>query len=825
MNNARVAERVAATGSLGVYLSRLLDPPWVDVVVRLPYDRQISAVYTPTFGGKRVSELQRSAAAFLVPDYPVQTHLSEAGLLTILSNVIQEPPRSIRQLGSTWARDSKSTTRAFPLKSHPGATNKVNVFLSEILADLAAESPNLYLSACQTLRHFTGRMYNDQAGGAVLYGVGLSSRGVPDPFWVACKLITEPQLAKALTVFIEAVGANGSRLGAMLVEANTLCGRDVDPCDLLEEATYRTSDRVNSKLATIPEDVLRRACKAIFAEEITHGPDGTRVDFPTLEEHWDARWGWAVNGSHSGHVSRLYPRAPKPEGMLREHRRAWLESVESDPRPAWDGHTFVSVSPKLESGKTRAIFACDTVSYLAFEHLLAPVERRWRHKNVILDPGKGGQVGMAFRTRAARDRAGVSMMLDYDDFNSQHSTRSMQIVFEELCLATGYPSHLRDKLLSSFEKCEIYLGSRRIGYSRGTLMSGHRGTTFINSVLNRAYLIAVLGEDIVKDATTLHVGDDIYLGVRTYQRAGLICNKLAGSSLRMNPIKQSVGHTTTEFLRNASSGRHTLGYFARGVAGIIAGNWANETKLSPSEALTSMLASCRTLINRSGVERLPLLLFRGIVRMTNLPRKDHRLLRELMLGISALDNGPQFHHGGYYRSVPLLVESVAPDQFGYSPLPTAATASYLSKVAQPLEVATLTRAGVSLTDQMQAASFSKSLPARYQSRVTVRLGQMRLTTTVGTAYVVDLIKLPPPKGVLQRYPLLTLARNRLDDSLVRWAVGQAGGDPNALDLDLEAWGEFKHGCIVATPLSYSDAAMYGHRTSCSVLTSPITMYV
>ncbi|ALN98256.1 RNA dependent RNA polymerase [Penicillium aurantiogriseum totivirus 1] len=825
MIGSRVDDRTNAAGPIGLFLRGLLDPTWIDQIIKLPYAEQISEVYKPMFNGQRVSELQRTAAAFLVPDFPVQTLLSEGGIMTLVSNVIPDPPTLGSSQAVRWANSIAQTVKLFPLKKNPAAANKVNVYLNEILGDLKRESPMQFIAAASALYHFRNRLFNDQAGAVVLYGAGLISSGVPDAFWVAANLVADPALAKAFTTVLKAVGANGSRLGAMLVEANTLRGRDVDPCDLKAEALYRTTTAVNDKLAVFPEEDLRQACRAIFSEEIAHGPEGLLVQYPTLEDHWDSRWGWAVNGAHSGHVSKEYARAPKPAGMLREHRRAWLESVSDDPRPTWDGHTYVSVSPKLESGKTRAIFACDTVSYLAFEHLLAPVERRWRHKNIILDPGKGGHVGMTFKTRAARDRAGVSMMLDYDDFNSQHSNRSMQILFEELCDITGYPSHLKDTLINSFDKCDIYLGAQRIGRALGTLMSGHRGTTFINSVLNRVYLVLVLGADIVDDSTTLHVGDDVYMGVRTYQRAGLICQKLASSCLRMNPIKQSVGHTTTEFLRNATSGRDTRGYFARGVAGIIAGNWANETKLSPSEALTSMLASCRTLINRSGVERLPLLLFTGLVRLTGLPREDHKKLRDLMLGVTALDNGPLFHHGGYYRSVRLHTGVTASDQHGYTPLPNSATASFLSRAAQPLEVTVLTQAGVSLVDTMQEASFKKSLPARYRSYETVRLGALCLTTAVGSADVADLVNTPPPRGVLQKYPLLTLARNRLDESLVRWAVKQAGGNPNAVDLEMEAWGEYKHGCIIASALSYSDAAMYGHRTVSSVLTCPINVYV
>lgn len=825
MNVTRVLDRANAIGAVGQYLKGLLDMEWAGVVMGLPYEEQISAVYRPVFSGQRVSDIERAAAAFLVPDYPVQVALSEGSLRLLVDNTACPRLPTLSEGNARWARHIGNTVKLFPLKRNPAAFNKVNVFLSEVLDDLRKMSPMSHLAACASLWEYRGKLFNDQASAVVLYGTGLAVTGVSNPYSLAAELIVNEPLAKAYTTFVKAVGANGSRLGSMLVETNTMRGRDVGVIDLAEEARYRTTSAVFDKIADFPEEDLRAACYRLLRDEISHGENGLLVDFPTYEEHWESRWAWAVNGAHSGHVSRNYARAPKPPGMLREHRRAWLESVDSDPRVGWDGHTYVSVSPKIESGKTRAIFACDTVSYLAFEHLLGPVERRWRHKNVILDPGKGGHVGMSFRTRAARNRSGVSMMLDYDDFNSQHSTRAMQILIEVLCDLTGYPRHLADVLIHSFDVSDIYYGAQYIGRALGTLMSGHRGTTFINSCLNRVYLDLVLGRDILDNAVALHVGDDVYFGVTTYKLAGTVCRLLSESKLRMNPIKQSVGHVSTEFLRNAASGRSTRGYLARGVAGVIAGNWTSDLTLSPAEAMSSIIAAGRTLANRSTLSTLPLLLFSSLCRMTGLPKEDHKKLKEILQGSTALDNGPQFHHGGYYRSVPLLVGVTATDRHGLTPLPHAATVAYLTRAASPLEVSVLTQSGVSVVSSMEEASFRKSLPARYKTYETVRLGGLRLTAAIGSESVANLVNVPPPRGVLQKYPLLTLARHRLSETLVRWAVGQAGGDPNSTDLEYEAWGEFKHGCIIASPLSYADAAMYGHRTRASVLTCPIDVYV
>ncbi|AAK11656.1 putative RNA dependent RNA polymerase [Gremmeniella abietina RNA virus L1] len=825
MIESPVSVRANEAGIVGQYLKGLLNMEWASGVMVLSFSQQISEVYKPTFNGLRPTDLQRAAAAYLVPDFPVQVRIERGSVLSLLSQVIDPPARVTDRCSFRWLCDPKASYAAFPPKQHPGAMNKVNVYLNEVASSLLSLDPAAYSSASQALWPHKGKIANDQASAIILYGYGLRAQAVPDAMHVAATLATTPDLAKALTNFLKATGANGSRLGALLCESNVLLGRAAGPADLSEEARYRTSSDVESHLAIFSDADLGAAIDAILDEEIKRVEGSQHIEFDSYQEHWNDRWAWAVNGAHSGHVSRLYPRVPKPPGMLREHRRAWLESVTEDPRTDWDGKTFVSASPKLEAGKTRAIFACDTVNYLAFEHLLAPVEKRWRNSKVILDPGRGGHLGMIFRTTAARARAGVSMMLDYDDFNSHHSTRAMQMLFQRLGDRVGYPADKLAKLVASFEKMYIYNGMEQVGRVKGTLMSGHRGTTFINSVLNKAYLLIVLGEDLFERSVALHVGDDVYFGVRTYAEAGEVVTRIKNSPLRMNRMKQSVGHVSTEFLRNATSGRSTYGYFARAVASTVSGNWVNEMALSPSEALSSIIGAARTLVNRSGAVNLPLLLHPSLVRMTGLPREDHKKLRELLLGTTALDNGPQYSLGGYYTSVSSLITTTASDRHGYTPLPREATTAYLSCAADPLEVNVLTQAGVSVVSAMEEASFRKSLPARYTGYETLRLGPKSLIRSIGTASVVDLISASPPRGVLERYPLLTLAKRRLPEYLVRWAVSIAGGNPSAPDIGMEAWGEFKHGCMIATPMSYSDAATFGKRTVSTVLTCPLDAHV
>jgi hypothetical protein len=830
MIESPVSDRAEIAGAVGQYLKTLTQSRDIDAILSSPFSAQISYVYKPTWGiGYKPTPLRRAALSFLCCDAPVQVPLPDASIWRLVDEACPVPEIPFDPAFKwRWVKNGRDAVKAYPLKKNPAAANKVNLYLHEVAADYL-KIDNLSIRwGLQYLQWVRERqtVYNDQATAFLLYGYCLT-RYNPTGWRHAAGALLKHDYAKGFSVFGKAVGMNGTHLGAMMVEANVLQGRDVAPVDLVEEAKKRVDpEGVRAVVADYPDEVIRRAVNRVLRAEIKKTDESYLLDYPSLEEHWASRWAWAVNGAHSGLIYKRQPgMRPNLPGFDRVHRRAWLETVTDDPRPAWTGHTVVSSSPKLEHGKTRAIFACDTINYLAFEHLMSTVEKNWRGDRVILNPGKGGHLGMAQRVRNARNRSGVSVMLDYDDFNSHHTTRAMQILVEETCKLTGYPPHLADKLVSSFDQHHLYLGSQHMGRVLGTLMSGHRLTTFINSVLNKGYLDIELGEDFMDRAISLHVGDDVYLGVGSYREADFVLSTIRQSPLRMNPAKQSVGHTTTEFLRVASESRYSYGYLARCVASITSGNWVNELSLAPLEALTNIVASARSLANRSGIADVALLLVSSTRRMAPLDSRDDTLIRELLTGRVALQNGPQFQSSGYYRQVAISPKAAERDDFGYSRLPLEATHAYLCSAATELETTVLIRAGVSVEEDMSRASYTKSAPRVLLSREHLTVGPVLQRPVVGVEWAETVLRRKRTTGLLSAYPLLLLARRRLPEHLVRWALAECGGDYNTPYLEYDAWGEYAHGCVIDTVMSYTDASALGARTAAGVLTSVTRMYV
>ncbi|ART91349.1 RNA-dependent RNA polymerase [Ustilaginoidea virens RNA virus 6] len=830
MNIPRViTERAAQHGAIGKHLLRWLTPFEFADFISLPLDEQMSYIYRPIWGSVRPPALARAALSYLGADVPIQVVLSDVDL----HRIIQEVPTS-RELAPAecvpaWLFTKAGSMAMFPPKATAKAVTKANLYLDEVMRDARRIKPDFVLRVWPYLSSL-GRqgLKHDQLVAFVLYAWAMNSRSTDGIRWAHFVCANRAE-AKEVSNFLKAVGGNSHPLGAMMVEGDTLAGRGTGDSTKLEEAIERCDlgKLRTRKLAEFDPALLRRAIRRILHLEIARNDQGTHtLSFPTLEEHWASRWRWAVNGSHSAEVDRQtgFTPPPLPDGK-KYHRRAWLETRASDPRPGWDGTTFVSASDKLEHGKTRTILACDTRSYLAFEHLMGPVERAWRGQRVILNPGKGGHLGMANRVQRNRNRSGVSMMLDYDDFNSHHSNEAMSILIEETAAITGCDPALAAPLISSFNKQIIHVGGKRIGVSAGTLMSGHRCTTYINSVLNMAYLMVVLGDDFVMDRPTLHVGDDVFFGVRSYGEACDVASKVMQSRLRMNRSKQSVGHVSTEFLRVSSQGRVSMGYLCRAIASTVSGNWVTDKLLDPFEALNTMLGSARTLMNRAVSHDLPLLLASAIKRTCRADGLNDRLLADLLTGAVAVNNGPQYVSSGTHRITWVQPQVKMLDPFDTATLPRESTVAYLSQCATPLEVDALNQLGLSPVPAMMASSYSKSLDFSRSQTYRLSFSPVYSYSAIGSTTAELVLASSKPRGILNQYPLLTLLRNQLPEHILRKVVYQAGGDGGAPDILLEAWGEYRHGCIINSAMSYADACALGKRTRMSVLTSGRQCYV
>jgi hypothetical protein len=608
--------------------------------------------------------------------------------------------------------------------------------------------------------------------------------------------LADPNGAKELNTVLKGLGLNGTRLGAMLCEANTLQGRAVGSVDLVEEAAYRCrSEDVEASVIGIDPEKLRPVVRSIMQRELA----SQEVEFDDIDDFWSKRWLWCVNGAHNKVLSRKEPQYAIGDDLPAQvHRRVFAERCEVNPVNVWSGKTYYTGSEKLEHGKRRCIFSCDSATYVCFEHLLKPVERAWRNEVAILDPGALGSCGTALRLA---EYDGTHVMLDYDDFNSQHSTSSMQVVFEELAALTGYPPHLAEKIIASFEKGEVYVKGSYVGDLQGTLMSGHRATTFINTVLNEAYVLC--SAPWVRSWPRMHVGDDVYINASSVFEGGKVLEACQEYGLRMNRAKQSFGRHTREFLRVATGSRGSFGYFARSVASVVSGVWSAEKRYGQAR-VREFVNAAWTLRARSGVSDIGMLLRKATCAKTRLKAQ---IVRDLLTHKVAVGEGsPVWGRNFEYKYVVLREdegEKFLSEMAQNVRSRDGATTTYLSEHTTLVERAILVDASKSLKGEMVDSSYGKTLPYQESEKQVVGFDGPRAHRMLRREPIVRLLRKKAEKGCLTRYPLLVLMKDYLPRRLIRKAITLAGFEPEG-DVVKQAWGESSSYCGADSVLPYGE---------------------
>jgi hypothetical protein len=701
-----------------------------------------------------------------------------------------------------------SLYKLFPNKSGI-ARAKTNVYFSDAWRDLCEYAPSLARELDKTARLWQG-LYNDQATAVLFLALALNSvtRHAAD---YALRLVLDAEGAKALSGLIKAIGAQACKYGALVVEAGVLQGRGYGNLDMGANIAPRVGDGPDPAWH-VDQTKLAIAIRAILDEEV----DTEHVRLYKSGEHWTSRWLWCVNGAHSkASEALLTGETVVPDTVPHAHRRAYAECLEHDPVPTWVGKSIFVPSVKYEHGKERAIYGGDSLTYMAFDRLIRPVEKAWRGLRVVLNPGYNGTIGMVKRIKAIQATGGLNVMMDYDDFNSAHSLDSMATVIRETCRKVNYDPDLTDELVKSVYNSYI-LHDGVCQKVTSSLMSGHRLTTYINSVLNRAYLL--VAAPTLSECKSIHVGDDVYVSAKGMGVAARLMSEVRSSGLAMNPAKQSIGYVCSEFLRVATGRLAAYGYFCRALASVVSGNWTTQTPPSAAERLQSMVSSSWTLCNRSGSTFVSRLLISALTRWTAVTRGRALGLLE---GSIALGNGPARHD---FR-MPMrydIVERSKADSKGARPwasLPRYATNSYLSNHVSEIEMLAINAVHSSPDQAMVDSSYTKSYAGTeaVESRVKIKRVPLFLQRSlVGSEDVGVLLHSKDAKGVFTQYPLLMMLRNIIPRRVCLDILSRLGIDAE-IDVEAQCWGGEARGVIAGSTLPYSDIVSLARRTKRSAL--------
>lgn len=359
-------------------------------------------------------------------------------------------------------------------------------------------------------------------------------------------------------------------------ELAVLVNRVETSVDWLAEKEHR----IRPEVVNIPYSEVYKHAATLFgmAKE-----EGKRP----MKQEWREYWGQravmmpagAVHSTIPGEIQAIkqLPRAIKNKKGLASLYHDVPQTVFTGRQPKIEAFT----STKYEWGKVRALYGCDFTTHVNADFGLMMCEDTFPQ---FVPTGSAATESNVKRVLSSIDNT-VPFCFDYDDFNSQHSIESMIAVID--AWRSVYIEDLSNEQLQAVDWTmssikEQYVNNSYTGdryKSQGTLFSGWRLTTFINTALNYVYLAAAgINENCVM---SVHNGDDVYAGLNNLQQAVTILKNCKKYSIRANPTKMSVG-TIAEFLRidmRAKKGTNKQ-YLSRGISTFVHSRVESESPLS-----------------------------------------------------------------------------------------------------------------------------------------------------------------------------------------------------------------------------------------------------
>lgn len=323
---------------------------------------------------------------------------------------------------------------------------------------------------------------------------------------------------------------------------------------------------------------------------------------------WSEYWANRVSAMPNGSIVSQYQSDRDIKAMLPfdgKVKSAWFASNAASRHSYWLDRRpmiYASTSTKYEWGKVRALYGCDVTSFLHADYAMKAVENTLPSYFPVGERANDKYV----KTVLDRMNYGVPFCYDYDDFNSQHSVTSMQAVID--AWASVYAQDLTREQLDSLTWTRESIAHQEVFFSEmrkqvevhGTLLSGWRLTSFINTVLNRVYLEeAGLTENV---EYAVHNGDDMYASCTTVLSAMNVVRKGRELGIRAQVSKTNIG-TIGEFLRVDARARNPNGaqYLSRAIATAVHGRIEIGKANDARNAMQAIHVRAEAILRRGGL--------------------------------------------------------------------------------------------------------------------------------------------------------------------------------------------------------------------------------
>lgn len=389
-------------------------------------------------------------------------------------------------------------------------------------------------------------------------------------------------------------------------------GRSENRSDWPDEEFRRTKQVVNLGLPTAAvktADTNREYCEHLEAElmdvmsELVTAPRRN----PSWREYVESRQLWVSSGSTGGKRMKM-----NDGSMARVNKHAYFESLTTEEMEAWlesEPRITATASEKYEMGKARAIYGTEPLDYAISSYVLSDIEEHLYNVEGIESglTDLDHLASMVRRLKNVEQEGTECTMIDYSDFNYQHTMQAQSLVFGCLAIRLRTMGHHDDKVRACEWVAEALLNQwcrfpgvkREIKRVVQGMFSGVRGTNFINTTLNVAYYRVArrwVAENLnLRPANefNLHQGDDVWISNRSRLWAMAMYECMQASGLVFQPSKQMFDTNRGEFLRVVYTNEGCQGYLARAVGTLIVKPIQSTEVISPSErahALNSQIA-------------------------------------------------------------------------------------------------------------------------------------------------------------------------------------------------------------------------------------------
>lgn len=397
-------------------------------------------------------------------------------------------------------------------------------------------------------------------------------------------------------------------------------GRSVNVSDWKDERIKRTAEYVPLRLPNVTEaasaktnedycQVLELILDQVMAELVTTGDV-----WGSWEQHVLTRQQWVSAGSSGGAKFLI------GDKWERLNKQAYFETISNEEMIEWLSHEpkiEAMASEKFEMGKNRAIYGTKPKDYAIMSYVIAKAEKSlWRIEGV--ESGISGldeMLGIARRAHVVSTGTVECTMVDYADFNYQHTLLAQSIVFKAMknrLSATGK----HEDVIRAAEWCEKALLNQWCRFPQRDdiqkitqgMFSGVRGTNFINTILNVAYVrLATVHVKEMLDLVpcrlySIHQGDDVWLTNQSRLWATGLYHVMQHSGLVFQPGKQMFDINRGEFLRVVYTDQGARGYPLRAIGSLIISPLQSTEMHAPADRARGLTSQIH-LLYRRGVSK------------------------------------------------------------------------------------------------------------------------------------------------------------------------------------------------------------------------------